>query len=81
VTADGTALRMFQLAAEQEIQLDSDPTMSPTFFANLLAIGPSRMRLAREVRDQLPVALDLHREGFGVPGLSKLADDIRGGSR
>jgi hypothetical protein len=77
VTDDRVAHRMRDLARAEAIELRSNPCMSPTFLVNLLTIGPSRRKLGRTLRDQLPVALDLQRGGLGVPGLSQLADEIR----
>jgi hypothetical protein len=77
VTSDGAALRMRRLAKEEGVEVPSDPCMSPSFLANILSIGPSRVRLARSMRQQLPVSLGLHRQGLGVPGLSQLADAVR----
>jgi hypothetical protein len=77
VTGDSSALRMFDLAKDEGIDLPSNPTMSPAFLTNMLSIGPSRNRIRRDIRDQLPVALDLHRSSDAIAGLSTLADEIR----
>lgn len=77
VTSDGTAFRLADLAADEGIQLKSNPVMSPNFLANLLSIGPARSRLTRRIRDQLPVALDIQRNGWEVSELSAVADRIR----
>jgi hypothetical protein len=77
VTGDGTALRMFELARDAEIELTSNPCMAPNFLTNMLSIGPTRRHLSRDSHEQLPVALDIQREGYGIPGLSARADEVR----
>lgn len=77
VTSDRSAVSVFDLGAEEGLRLSSNPCMSPNFLLSLLAIGPSRRRLEPSVRRLLPVALDMQYLGFGVPGLTSLADEIR----
>lgn len=77
VTNDRSAFRMAGIAAEDGLELPSSPCMSPNFLTNLLALGPTREKLGTG-RLALPVALDIQRGGWGIPGLSRLADEIRG---
>jgi len=77
VTADATAVRMFETAKAEGSELSSNPCMTPNFLTNLLAIGPTRGRIERGIRNRLPVALDVQRHGYPVPGLSARADEIR----
>jgi len=77
VTEDRTATGMFRNARNASIGLSSDPCMSPTFLSTVLAIGPGRASVPSALRTQLPLALAMQRHGYGVEGLSTLADEIR----
>lgn len=77
VTTDGAAFRMQDLAADRGVTFASSPAMHPNFLSNLLALGPSRTAMEPSVKRLLPVALDIEARGWGVPGLSAMAESIR----
>jgi hypothetical protein len=77
VTSDGASFRMRDLAADRGVKFASSPAMHPNFLSNLLALGPSRTAMEPSVKRLLPVALDLEAHGWGVPGLSAIAESIR----
>jgi hypothetical protein len=77
VTVDGAAFQMRHLAADQGVDLASDPVMHPNFLTTLLGIGPSRATIEPSLKRLLPVALEIHESGWGIPGLTEVAARIR----
>jgi hypothetical protein len=76
VTQDRTATALFKTAKAEGLQLKSNPCMSPAFLSNLISLGPARTKLG-QLREQLPIVLDIQRRGWGAMQLSHLADEIR----
>jgi hypothetical protein len=77
VTEDGNAIGMFKNARGASVEVPSDPCMSPTFLSAVLSIGPRSDAIPSTQRTQLPLALAMQRHGFGVEGLTALANEIR----
>ncbi len=76
VTMERAAFQLMDDVASV-VTLPSNPCMHPNFLANLLAIGPGRKVIEPRVRNLLPVALNVHRYGFGSGPLADVAAEIR----
>lgn len=77
VTLDTSSSRIGALAAEEDIDLASDPVMHPNFLSRLLAVGPSRRKLTSEERSALPLIVDPQSSPWSVPALADVASEIR----
>jgi hypothetical protein len=77
VTTDGPGFAMYNLARGQGLDIPSRPCMHPAFLSNILALGPARQSLDRDFHKLLPVALDIHYYGWGIPELAEAAMTIR----
>jgi hypothetical protein len=77
VTIDGTAFKLPELAAAEGIELPRSPAMHPNFLSNLLGIGPSRTTIEPSLKRLLPVAIDIHEHGWGIPALAEAATAVR----
>lgn len=77
VTSDASAFAIYGLSKRDGLQLPSNPCMHPNFLSNILAIGPARRTLEPSFRLLLPVALNIHYYGWGVPALAEAARGIR----
>jgi hypothetical protein len=77
VTIDGTAFKLPELAAVEGIDLPRSPAMHPNFLSNLLGIGPSRTAIQPSLKRLLPVAIDIHQHGWGIPALAEAATEVR----
>jgi hypothetical protein len=76
VTSD-SSLFALQDRPTTSFNLASRPCMHPNFLGNLLAIGPARRALRRDLRALMPVALDIQGNGWGVASITEKAIEIR----